>query len=296
MTDQPKTGIDKAREIAHNLNGGKESTSKSEVDLIKETGVGMNGVFNNKELADMYNESAKMGSENIQQSMPMLKLHIANSSTNNFLEDGKTEPNDGYFFYTKTHEQFENPICHILSISRGFRADGTTDPKTGEKKTNVFNQIVSGVIINEGEYLPFIMYFTGTKLQNLWNFGKLVQPLTQKKPVGIPMFALSVKLSREKIDTDFGLKSVIKFELVKEGDNPVLVSDPGEFIFLRDLLVQTTPIIDSLIESKDTEGKDSNGNKIQDINFHEEEIPALNEEIEDIVIPENEQKKDEMPF
>jgi len=234
-----------------------------------------------KELAKLYGESATLGSQNLQGSIPMLKVHTTNKSQNNELLNGR-EPNDGWFFLTGSQEQFENPICHILTISRGFRAEGMTDTKTGNKSEPKFNQILGGVIVDGTEYKPFLMYFTGIKLSKLWDFGKEVSKYTHAKPIGIPMFALTVKLSTEKVKHDYGTSYAVNFEIIKKGDFPELVTDTGQFVFLKDMVSSMESTIESLINLKATSTvtatKDSQGNEIEDIIISDEDMTkAVNE-------------------
>jgi len=154
---------------------------------------------------------------------------------------------------TGSQEQFENPVCHILTISRGFKSEGMADKKTGIKGADKFNQILGGVIVDGTEYKPFIMYFTGIKLSKLWDFGKEVNKYTHAKPVGIPMFALTVKLSTERVKHDYGSSYAVNFAIQKKGDFPELVTDAGQFVFLRDSLKTMEETIESLINLKATE-------------------------------------------
>ena len=249
-----------------------EAKEKSEI-VEREVQNALQNITKNSKLAGMYNQSAQMGTEGIQSSTPILKLHIANKSKGDILSNGE-EANDGWFFYGKTKQQFQNPLVRIFNITRGFYAKGMEDEATGEKKDRVFNQIVSGVIIEDGELLPFIMYFTGSKLQNLWNFAKDIEFLTKAKPVGIPMFALTLKLSREKKDigSKYGLVNMIKFEIVKDNEgSPLLIDNPEEFEFIRNLVIKMKEHVDDIVNKKDIDNKDSQGNVIEDIPFPEEE-------------------------
>jgi len=220
---------------------------------MNDTNTGLSLVQSNEELLKLYGESARLGSENLSGSVPMLKLYTTNKSLNCVLANGK-EPNDGWFFLTGNQEQFENPVCHILTISKGFKAEGLASPTTGEKK-EVFNQILGGVIVDGTDYKPFLMYFSGVKLEKLWNFAKEVNKYTHAKPVGIPMFALTVVLSSVGFVHKFGTSKVVDFKIVKKGDFPELVTDAGQFVYLRDLLSQVESSINSLIEFKSTEDK-----------------------------------------
>lgn len=234
------SGIDKAREVNEKI---KEGITDTSIALIQA----------DKELLKMYEESSKMGSQNLQGAMPMLKIHTTNKSLGNELASGG-EPNDGWFFLTGLAEQFQNPICHILTISKGFKAKGMADKTTGEVAEDKFNQIMGGVIVDGKDYKPFLMYFTGTRLSRLWDFGKEVSKFTHAKPVSVPMFALSVKLSTEKVKHAYGSSYVVNFEVVKNSeDNPVIITDAGEFVFLRDSVNQVEETIESLIATKSTE-------------------------------------------
>jgi hypothetical protein len=245
-------------------------------------------VQKNQDLLKLYSDSALLGSQNLQGAIPMLKVHTSNKSIGNELSNGK-EPNDGWFFLSGMGEQFEAPICHILSISRGFKAEGMVDKKTNEKGPEKFNQILAGVIVDGTDYKPFLMYFTGIKLSRLWDFGKEVSKYVHAKPIAIPMFALTVKLTTEKVKHEYGSSYAVNFEIVKEGDFPRLVTDPGQFVFLRDSLVSVEATINSLIDLKSTEDKVSTPSADRD---------SQGNVIEDIIVPDDfsTDKKEDMPF
>ena len=232
---------EKMKEIKEEIFINKEAKKEEfKKDLVE----GLALVSKNSELLKLYKDNSQVGSENIGGQSPLLKVHSTGRSTTNQLADGK-EPNDGWFFYKPSGEQFKSVECHILSISKGFRATGI------DNKKNVFNQIMAGVIINDGDLKPFITYLTGTKLKKMWEFGKEVSKYTHARPIAIPMFALKVKLSTEKIKTDFGMSWVINFEVIKNEDgSPVVVTDLGMFTFLRDHVETVEDTIASLISAK----------------------------------------------
>lgn len=208
----------------------------------------------NEELAELYRKNASIGSESLAGESPLLKIHAAGRSSTNQMEDGK-EPNDGWFFYKATKEQFQSIDCHILMISKGFRAEGI-------ERTNVFNQIMAGIITNNDALKPFLMYFTGIKLSNLWAFGKEISKYTHAKPIPVPMFALKVRLTTKKETHKYGTSWVVNFEVLKNEDgSPILVTDMGRFQFLLDSVNGVQETIESLIKNKSTE----------------EEIPSENE-------------------
>lgn len=237
-------GYDKAKEIAEKLK--EEKSEKEELEVLKKEEIvnELAALASNTTLAQMYKDNSTLGADNLGGELPILKVHAVGKSTKNELADG-SEPNDGYFFYKQTGEQFETIDCHILTISRGYKA---TPMEEGGKPQ--FNQLVGGVFGED--YKPFIMYFSGTKLQRLWEFGKTVSKYTHAKPVSIPMFALTVRMSTEKIQTSFGKSWVINFEIVRSDDknSPKIVLDEGEFTFLKDTVESTQQMIESIITNR----------------------------------------------
>lgn len=219
----------------------KAIAKKNELDVLS----------GNSSLAAMYQESSKLGAENLGGETPQLKIHSTGRSNRNQLANG-AEPNDGYFFYKPTGEQFESVDCHILTISRGFRAPGLE-----EGKPDVFNQIVGGLIVDNGEFKPFVMYFTGLKLSYLWDFGKDAAKYTRAKPISIPMFALTVRLTTEKIANNFGKSWIIKFEILKNEDgSPKLVLDEGMFVFLKQSYESAEDMVSALVTAKEVATED----------------------------------------
>lgn len=247
-------GEEKARAVAEKLKKETEQTQRKEDDAMDEVKKDLATVQGNPELAKMYAESASVGADNLSGEMPLLKIYTANKTKNAELADGK-RPNDGWFYYKPTQQQFDTVTAHVLTISRGFRAEGMVNQKTGKRDAPKFNQVLGGVIATEDKLLPFVMYFTGLKLQNLWDFGKEAGKYTKGK-VGlpIPMFALTVKMSTDTVEGSYGPVWVVNFEIVKgENDMPVVVTDPRLFATLRRGVVKVEDMIASIIDAKSTE-------------------------------------------
>lgn len=204
----------------------------------------------NQELVRMYTESAKLGADNLAGgALPMLKIHTTNKSVGNVLPDG-TEPNNGWFFHSSTLKQYESPICHILTVSKGYKSEGMTDQKTGKKNEPQFNQLVGGLLIDGTNYVPFVMFMSGLKLTRFWSFAEEASQYTHAKPMPIPMFTLTVKLGVTRQAHDYGSSFVPTFEIVKEGDAPLLVSDPKTFMFLKQSVERMQATIESYINQK----------------------------------------------
>ena len=242
------TGLDKARETASRL---KEETEKEQEKEEKTGAIVKNQlevIAHDREVARMYSDNAKVGADNLAGELPLLKVHSTGRSNKNFLADG-TEPNDGWFFYKQTAEQFQNVNVHVLTISRGFRAEGL------EGQDDVFNQILGGAVIEneeQGAFKPFIMYFTGLKLSYLWDFGKEAAKYTRSKPVPIPMFALTIRLKTRKIDNKYGRSWIVEFEILKNEDGtPKLITDPQVFNYLKESAIKVEDTIASLVAAKE---------------------------------------------
>lgn len=249
-------GHDKFKEVGEKLKADQAEKEEKQLQAKEQVLNQLAELRNNPELAKMYQDSSKMGAENLGGESPLLKVHATGRSTKNELADG-SEPKDGNFFYKPTGEEFDSIDCHILTISKGFKAEGLQQ-QDGSKK-EVFNQILGGVIINDGELRPFIIYFTGLKLSYLWEFGKAAAKYTRAKPVSIPMFALTVRLTTEKKANNYGKSWIVKFEILKNEDGtPQLVMDPGEFQYLKDNVETTQELIASVVASKAAKDDEDN--------------------------------------
>ncbi len=225
-------------------------------------------VEGNTELMGMYQKSAKMGAENLGGKSPLLKIHTTGKSTKNTLADG-TRPNDGWFFYPPTGDQWETVLVHILAIGKGFRTDGVDRP-------NQFNQLMAGIICQDKKTLPFVMYMTGKKLRPMWDFGEEAAKYTRAKPFAIPMFALTVKLSAKSEPNARGESWVPQFEIQKdETGKPILITDAGEFAFYRDSVENAEDMIAAIIDAKSTEEPEEKPIEVTGENFEEEMDKAI---------------------
>lgn len=246
------TGVEAARAKAAELKVEQEQEEKAKEESAlkaKEELTQMAVIQNDAELAQLLNSNADAGAENLGGSLPLLKI-FAPGKTRDLLADG-TKPNEGWFFYKPTGQQFQSITCHILTISKGFYAPGM---EGGDKK-EVFNQMMAGIIIEEGRLtLPFVMYLTGKKLSPMWEFGKLASRYTKMKPVAFPLYSLTVKLTTKEEPNNFGSSYLPVFELVKADDGQPLINlDKDELRFLRDRLDIVQETLDNVISRKSGE-------------------------------------------
>ncbi len=246
------SGEDKARETAARLKKEAEEKTNTEKMEMAELKNDLAKINDDPELMKMYQQNAQVGAKNLSGELPLLKIYSVGKSKAE-LADGR-KPTDGWLFYKPLGIQFETATCHILTISRGFRAKGMVDQKTGKPGDPKYNQLMGGVIINGSDLLPFVMYFTGLKLSNLWEFGKEAGKFTKMKPVPIPMFALTVKMGTEQVENSYSESWIATFEILKSQTGfPIVVTDQTLFEHLRDSVDTVEDMIASVIEAKSTE-------------------------------------------
>lgn len=199
-------------------------------------------VKSDPELYKAYKENADLGADNLGGTIPQLKVHVAGKSSKNELLNGK-QPEDGNFFYTPTQTEYKDVLVHILAISGGYRSEF--------QGKSVYTQLLSGIILSDAEYKPFITFLTGKKLSPMWEFAKELKKWTQK---GIPMFALTVRLNTHSEKNPYGSSWIIDFELVKDDEGvPTLVHDMAEFNMLRDKVTEMKEVMRSISESQSGE-------------------------------------------
>jgi hypothetical protein len=286
MGNDKLTGKEALKATADLLRAETEEKEKAEQTELQETRTELELLKDNTALASMYQESSNVGSENLSGETPQLKVHSAGRSKNVLFDGNK--PDDGAFFYKPSAQQYKEVNAHILTISRGFRA-----PALEEGKPDVWNQIMGGLIIDGNEFKPFLMYFTGTKLNNLWEFGKAAQKYTKAKPVSIPMFALTVKLTTESIPTNFADAWIVNFEIVKNlNGGPKLIMDETTFGYVKNHVEGLQDMIKAIIDSKEINKEPEAIEEVPQGEVVRTEDPRIipedkKEEVEDI---------DELPF
>lgn len=192
------------------------------------------------DLADFYKENAGVGSENLAGSIPQLKVTESNSQNEGV--DGQYVP-AGQFFYSPTKEAFTSARVSIMAISRGFYAlDNQKEPQPK------FTQLVGGMLLDT--LSPFVMFVSGTRLQNMWNFGKEIKPFTKQ----VPMFSFEVELGLEKIKTDYGTNHIVTYTVTRDAKGQIqLIADRELLNMLRNGVESVQDMFDSFIEQKEVD-------------------------------------------
>lgn len=245
------TGYDKFKQNVDKLKTEVVVEKIKEEKIMEEVKQSIELIKANPELMKMYQDNANVGAENLGGELPILKVHSMGKSRGNITVDG-IEPAHGSFFHKTTRKAYSDVYAHILVISRGFYAKNIE-----EGKDDKWNQIIGGLITNDGEnsMTPFVMFVSGLRLQHLWDFGKEAAKWTKAKPVSIPMYALTVHMTTEEVthakSKQYGNALVVKYEIYQdESGNPALVYDPQVMKFLRDSYDEMKGIIDGLVENK----------------------------------------------
>lgn len=223
------TGEDKFQKMGKKL---KADVAKKEAVVEKtEEQVKQELAIRQEKVKQMLAEDAKTEAQESGASLPFLSLYIMNRSTS-LLADGKT-PNDGWFYYTKTQEQFERPLVHICHISRGFRVLKKDDK--GEMIPK-YMHIVSGVLAGDVS-MPFFLTIGGSqRLERLWEFRDLLRKQNNK---GVPAYSMMVELSSENVkikkpDGQPGMAKVINFDISKTNGEIDVIDDYSLIMELRD--------------------------------------------------------------
>ncbi len=284
------TGLDTARATANKLKKEsakekKEVAASKAFEQVEEQSLTVDpveghGLAIDPDVAAFYKRNARVGSENISRiALPGLK--VTESNSNNELEDG-TRSEVGKIFYTATKEEFDSVEVSIMSVSRGYYAEGMKkddDPK--------FNQIVSGIILDSMK--RFIMYVSGKRLQYLWDFGKELSPFTKHKEMPVPMMAFRVNLSTTPVKHQYGTTHIVNFEIIRDKDNKVqLTTDIGVLEVLRSGIESMEQAVESIIEA--TEVDKQTGELLKD-SYQAESLPEV--ELAEAQVAEEE---DEIPL
>src|SRR5690606_38240546 len=126
---------------------------------------------------------------------------------------------------------------------RGFYAlDNQEDPKPK------FTQLMGGMMLDTMQ--PFVMFISGTRLENMWNFGKEVKPFTKQ----VPMFSFEVELGTEKNKTKYGMNHIVTFTVKRDSKGQVqLLADRDVLSILRNGVAQVEDMFASFIQQKEVD-------------------------------------------
>jgi hypothetical protein len=204
-----------------------ETMVKAKSELVAVNQNGLTSVDQN--VLNFFKRNNQRGLQNVSTaSLPYLKVIESNSSVE--LPDG-TRPKVGSFYYEG--EILQTVDVHFVNISRGFYSPGLD--KTDKPK---FNQIASGVFADT--YKPFVMFFTGKRLSPMWDFMRGEVGKHTKGEFAVPLYALRIKLTTEKVKNDVGTDThIINFELLKhKEDQSLVVVDDLDVLQMLDAQVE----------------------------------------------------------
>lgn len=223
-------------------------TEKKETAIINsENNEAMQALLENAELAMLFNKTGTAGSEELGSVLPTLKIYSANKSTG-LLMNGE-EPTDGYLYYSPKKEQYQYVDAHIVAISRGYKA-----PPMEKGGKESYTQLVSGYFIgSDGDYLPFIIFASGTKWPAVRDFGVEIRPYTHMKPTPLPMYAIKVRIygNKEKADTSVGKTRIFTYKVLRDENNfPIFETDERKAKFLADSIDRFKEQMNNIISNK----------------------------------------------
>lgn len=194
-------------------------------------------------LADFYKNNASVGTENLSAVLPQLKVTESNSKN---VDENGNRTKAGTFYYSPTKQSFEELRVSIMTISRGFYA-----MDNGETPKPKFTQLVGGMLLDSMQ--PFVMFVSGTRLQNMWNFGKEIKPYTRNKQMPVPMFGFEVNLTLKETETNFGINHVVVYSLARKEDQIQVIADEDAVNMIRGNVDSLEDMFESFIDQKEVD-------------------------------------------
>lgn len=226
-------------------------------DLVTVSG----GLLVPADLVEFYKENAGVGSENLSGSIPQLK--VTESNSHNELASGGEAP-AGTFYYSPTKESYKTVRASIMVISRGFYSiqkeeDGSFPRRDdGSIKTD-FTQLVGGMILDSLQ--PFVMFASGTRLQNMWDFGKEIKPFTKQ----VPMFSFEVELGLERVKQGNRSWHVVTYKVIRDKSGQIqLISDREILAMLKGGVDSMKNLFDGFIEQNEVDRYTGKPLKVKD--------------------------------
>lgn len=156
-------------------------------------------------------------------SVPQLRIHSVGVSTKNVLADG-SEPSDGQIYHTGLQEAWDEVDVILLSIKKCRLEQEDEQSGTTVMKAHY---LLAGM--TEETFEPFVIYVKGMSYSKIWELEDQLKPYVTKRPGGIPLSMLKIRISSEKQVVETGKykgqkKNVFKFSLIMHpsGQFPVL--------------------------------------------------------------------------
>ena len=207
----------------------------------------MKSLSTNKELAEMYNNHANKGTEEVDSSsLPWLSVYTSTSKGE--LEDGG-RPELGDYFHSTSKKSYHDPLVRFVSVKRREIWTKWKD-KPAEKK---WHWLVAGVI--EGTKEIFAMDLKGISYMPIKELMDETRPY--RKPTKksgntpIPIYCMTVQLGSDEVKTENGWKKRVIHKLIKNDHGfPILEADTNNFKFLSDLSDQFDELLEEFIMSR----------------------------------------------
>jgi hypothetical protein len=192
-----------------------------------------------------FQENAETGLEDIGLggSLPILKVHTS-QSTGTELADGST-PELGELFYSGSKTAYKDLTVHILAIKKAMF------PEYQNPSMLKSNYLVAGLIADTNE--PFVMYIKGMSFNKIWDLQDQIRPFVTNKKRPVPMFAMRFKLFtqlEEPQDKKFKAQYVVKYQLLKSGEFPMIVGTIEQVKQLKEMAEKAKFLLGEIIRKK----------------------------------------------
>lgn len=202
-----------------------------------------NALTTNDELLELFKQNAGVGTEDIEETGGWPQLKLTHKLSELELIDGQfAKP--GMFYHSLTKKQYKSIRAHILYMNMAYLPNFN---KTGEQ----MNYVLAGVLIEEGQFIPFITYIKGKSLQSFWAFQKEVSSYVKHPKTPVPLFAIEVEFSVGEASTEkFGKIKTIEIRVVKDdAGTPSVVSTVEIFQKLKSMVDNARQAVRSLLGS-----------------------------------------------
>lgn len=236
---------------------------------------------------EMFKQNASLGTEEMGEAgeFPILKL-TTSMSRDNILANGESAK-VGMFYHKLTKKEYKEIQGHVLYIKK------TDLPDFNNKDIKKMTYVVGGLMDDDGEQLPFIMFVKGFSLQNMWAFQKDLSTIVSSKTMPVPMFALNVTIKVEKRPHEkFKTVDTVTFIINRDKQGHLELETNADTLnmYLRSV-VKTKDLIDLLVAQ--SAGQDDNTPVEDMLNRPEPRKPMKTGNVEDI---DSEDISDQIPF
>lgn len=241
MLDAKEIARKKAQEIKERSLVEKRESARSVNQMLAP----LNNV--SPEVLAFMSANASRGIEDIPMfdSLPIMRVHTSQSTTNSLSEGG--QPEIGQLYHSGEHAAYDSVVVNLLCIKKCQMPEyGGTELKA--------HYLVAGVI-NESS-APFVMYIKGMSYNKVWELQEQIKPLVKNKQQPIPLFALKINVYSEKEkpqDPKYAAQYVVKYAVTSEIETSI-----ERLQWLKEGMEKAEMVLDEIIENRGVKYSDEN--------------------------------------